>query len=66
MINEITIKIVDEDRTKTLKKKLDPIHGPVSMDPDDPYIKQIIDEATREFQGEHSCRTIICRMTLPD
>jgi len=62
MICELTFSIKGEE--KTLKKKIGPLHAGVSMNSDDPFIRQEVDAMIKEFNAPIDDVVVICKMTL--
>jgi hypothetical protein len=64
MIIEVKIRLKNEDGSKKLEKKLEPIHHEISLSQEDPTIKALIDSAMNEFGAPIDDLVVTCRMTL--
>ena len=63
---ELKVKVINEDGSKRLEKKVGPITGDaeICLSPRDPTIKALIDSAILEFQEAVEDVVVTARLTL--
>lgn len=64
MIIEIKLKLKNEDGSKTLQKVADPCHDPITLSPEDPVIKALLEEGLAEFDEPVDDVIVFCKLTL--